>query len=279
MGRTIDSIIEGAQDLPSLPQVVVKVMELTENPDSTAQDIHNVLNQDQVMTAKVLKMANSAYYGFPRRIATVTDAIILLGFKTIKSIVIAASVSDVLSKEVEGYALAPGELWRHSQCAAMTARLIARNTKFSSLDLAYTAALLHDIGKVIANRLMKESYHEVVKRVTTENISFIEAENQVLGFDHAQIGARVAQKWNLPPELVEAIALHHSPDSAQINTKLTAIVHIADAVCLSMGIGIGVDGMLYTLSKESLALLGISEEDIEGFISQLVDMFIDQQSF
>lgn len=280
MGRvTFDSIIEGVNDLPALPQVVIRVMELTENPDSTAQDINNVLNQDQGMTAKVLRMANSAFYGFPRRIATVTDAIVFLGFRTIRSIVMAASVSDILSREIEGYALAPGELWRHSQCTAMTARLIARNTKFGSLDLAYTAALLHDIGKVILNNFMKEGYHEVVDRVISEDISFIDAENQILGFNHALVGARVAEKWNLPPELVEAIALHHNPDNARLNKKLTSIIHVADAVCLSMGIGIGVDGMRYPLSNESLQLLNINEENIESMVSQLVDMFADQQSF
>ncbi|MEN6461301.1 MAG: HDOD domain-containing protein [Syntrophomonas sp.] len=280
MGRvTIDTIIEGVNDLPALPQVVIRVMELTENPDSTAQEINNVLNQDQGMTAKVLKMANSAFYGFPRRIATITDAIVFLGFRTIRSIVMAASVSDILSKEFAGYALAPGELWRHSQSTAMAARLIAKNNKFGSVDLAYTAALLHDIGKVILNNLMKEGYHEVVARVTSDNVSFIEAENQILGFNHALVGARVAEKWNLPPELVEAIALHHSPSDAQINKKLTSIVHIADAVCLAMGIGIGIDGMLYPLSNESLQLLNMNEDNIESTVSQLVDMFADQQSF
>lgn len=276
---TLESIIENVNDLPSLPQVVVRVMELTDDPDSTAQDINNVLNQDQSMTAKVLRMANSAFYGFPRRIGTVTDAIVFLGFRTIRSIVVAASVSDILSKEIEGYALAHGELWRHSQSAAMTARLIAKNTRFNSLDLAYTAALLHDIGKVILNSYMKEAYHEVVARVTAENIPFMEAENQVIGFNHAVVGARIAEKWNLPPELVEAIAWHHQPEHAERNKKLTSIVHVADAICLAMGIGIGIDGMMYPLSKESLSLLNLDEDHIETMVSQLVDMFVDQQSF
>ena len=149
MGKiSLESIVEAVNDLPALPQVVVQVIKLTEDPDSTAQDINYVLNQDQAITAKVLKMANSAFYGFPRRIGSVTDAIIMLGFRTLRSIVMAASVSDILNKEIEGYALEYGELWRHSQCTAMAARLIARKSKFAFLDLAYTAALLHDIGKV-----------------------------------------------------------------------------------------------------------------------------------
>ncbi|MDD3024793.1 MAG: HDOD domain-containing protein, partial [Syntrophomonadaceae bacterium] len=226
---SMDSIVEAVNDLPSLPHIVVKIMELTEDPDSTAQDISNVLSQDQAMTARVLRLANSAFYGFPRRISTINDAIVFLGFKTIRSIVMAVSVSGILSREVEGYALEQGELWRHSQCSAMAARLIARKAKFAIVDLAYTAALLHDIGKVILNSYMKEAYHEVVAKVGEENKSFIETENEVLGFNHAVVGARVAEKWNLPPELVEAIALHHHPEQAEINKRLTAIVHLGDA--------------------------------------------------
>ncbi|HHV15056.1 MAG TPA: HDOD domain-containing protein [Gelria sp.] len=280
MGKiSLQSIVEAVNDLPALPQVVVKVIKLTEDPDSTAQDINYVLNQDQVITARVLKMANSAFYGFPRRIGSVTDAIIRLGFRTLRSIVMAASVSDILSEEMEGYALGYGELWRHSQCTAMAARLIARKSKFAFLDVAYTAALLHDIGKVILNNTMKETYREVVAHVTKDNISFIEAENKVLGFNHAEVGARVAEKWNLPPETVEAIQFHHSPEDAQVNPRLTAIVHLADAICVSMGIGMGIDGLLYPISGEALELLGLDELEIENIISELVDTFADQQIF
>lgn len=275
----IESIVEAVNDLPALPHIVVRVMELSEDPDSTAQDISNVLNQDQAMTARVLRIANSAYYGFPRRISTVTDAIVFLGFKTIRSIVLAVSVSDILSQEMEGYALEYGELWKHSQCSAMAARLIAKKAKLGIMDLAYTAALLHDIGKVILNSYMKEIYHEVVAKIDENNSSFIEAENQVLGFNHAMVGSRVAEKWSLPPELVEAIALHHDPGKAEINKRLTSIVHLADALCVMMGIGIGIDGMLNPISDEAVNLLGFSEKDVENIISELVDAFSDQQSF
>ncbi len=280
MGKvTLEAIVEAVHDMPALPHVVVRVMELTEDPNSTAQDINNALSQDQALTAKVLKMANSAFYGFPRRIATVTDATVLLGFKTVRSIVMAASVSEMLSQEMEGYALAPGELWKHSQSVAMAARHIAKKCKLGFVDVAYTAGLLHDIGKVILNSTLKDSYHEVVELVAEQNIPFMDAEIQVLGFNHAMVGSKIAEKWNLPPELVEAIADHHNPEQAQINKNLTAIVHVADAICVSMGIGIGIDGMLYPLSSQSLELIGLNENEIDMVIGQLTDVFVDQQSF
>lgn len=276
---SLEQLVAAVNDLPALPHVVVKVMQLSEDPDSTAQDINNVLTQDQSMTARVLRLANSAFYGFPRRISTVTDAVVLLGFRTIRSIVLAASVSEILNQEVGGYALEPGELWRHSQSSAIAARMIAKRVKYPALDVAYTAALLHDIGKVILNNNMKEAYREVVGKIENTGIPFNEVETDVMGFNHAQVGAQVAEKWNLPPELVEAIMYHHEPEKATINKKLTAIVHVADAVSVTMGIGVGIDGMLYPVSSEAMQLLGIDEIAIESIISEMADVVSDQQSF
>ncbi len=275
---SLETIVERVNDIPALPQIVLRVMKMTDDPDTTAQDINKVLNQDQSMTARVLRLANSAYYGYARRIASVTDAVVLLGFNTIRSIVLAAAVSEMLNKKYEGYALEEGELWRHSQACAIIARTVARRSKFMQLDAAYTAGLLHDIGKVILNHFMKNAYHEVVDLVESREMPFMEAEEEILGFTHALVGSRVAEKWNLPPQLVEAIAYHHYPDKAVTNPKLTAIVHLADAICLSMGIGMGVDGLLYPVSAGALQTLGLTEQDIESMISELVDLLSDPQS-
>lgn len=273
------SIIQSVDNLPALPHVVTRVMELTDDPDASIQDINAVLQQDQGMTARVLRMANSAFYGFPRRIATVTDATILLGFKTLRSILMAASVNDLMNKDMDGYALENGNLWKHSQFVAYAARLIAKKAGFTSLDLAYTAGLLHDIGKIILDSYLKESYQEVISKVNNQQVTFLEVENEVIGFNHAQIGARIAQKWNLPDELVESIALHHNPEEAKLNRQLTAIVHLADTIVLYMGVGIGISGLRYSFSGTSLQLLGLGEKDLESLIAQLADLLVDIQSF
>jgi len=273
------SIIQSVENIPALPHVVIRVMQLTEDPNSSIQDINAALQQDQGMTARVLRMANSAFYGFPRRIATVTDATILLGFKTLRSILIAAAVNDLMNKDMEGYALENGNLWKHSQFVAYASRLIAKQAGFTSLDLAYTAGLLHDIGKIILDSYLKESYQEVINKVNSQPVTFLEVENEVIGFNHAQIGARIARKWNLPDELAESIALHHNPEKARVNPRLTAIVHLADTIVLYMGVGIGISGLKYSFSASSLQLLGLEERDLEGLISQLADLLVDLQSF
>ncbi len=276
---TIDDIVAKVDELPSLPHIVIRVMELTEDPDSSAFDVNEVISQDQSMTAQVLRMANSLYYGYSRRIATVTDAIILIGFNAVRSIVLAASVSKFLKKELSGYILGEGELWIHSQSAAVFARLLAKRTKFRTIELAYTATLLHDIGKLVLNSYLHDAYQEVIRVVNEEKMPFDQVENSIIGFDHAEVGGKVAEKWNLPAELVEAITFHHQPERAEINPQLAAIVHTADAVAMQMGMGIGVDGLLYPLSHEALDLIGVAGDDLEMLMSEIVDVFVDQDMF
>ena len=272
---TLEEVIAQIEEVPALPTVVVRVMQMTEDPDSTVNDINRVLSQDQAMTARVLRLANSAFYGFARRIGSISEAVILLGFKTIRGIVLAAAVSDIMNRSTDGYALDKGELWRHSQAAAIAASTIARKVKFSNLDLAFTASLLHDIGKIILNKAMKESYLEVVEMVEQEKIIFLEAEYNVLGFHHAMIGGRIAEKWRLPTDLVEAIEYHHDPMEAKINKELVAITHVADCICVSMGIGVGIDGMLYKVSAEAMELLKLDDMMIEEMIAELIDLYAD----
>lgn len=272
-------VVEAVNDLPSLPQIIDRVVGLVDNPNSTAQDINDIITRDQSLTAKVLRLANSAHYGYPRRISTVTEATVLLGFSTVKSMVMAASVSDLMAREMPGYALAPGELWRHSQGAAITSRFIARRLGFGFIEVAYTAALLHDIGKVILNHHLEQSYREVVELIKGNRMSFAEAEKEVLGFDHAEVGSRVAEKWNLPPELVEAIACHHKPEEAVQTCRLTAIVHTADALCMMLGVGLGLDGLDYRLSEPALKELGLDLSEVENLISLVGDNLADESSF
>lgn len=274
----LDQVVSRVKDLPALPAIVTRVIQLTEDPNSTAKDLSDVLGQDQSLAAKVLRLANSAYYGFPRRINSITDAVVLLGFGTIRSLIMAASVYDVLKRPVEGYALAPGELWRHSQACAMGARLIAQRAKYRSLEQAYVAGLLHDIGKIVLNEYMAEAYQKVIEKVMEKQVPFMEVEAEILGFDHSVVGAKVAEKWNLPIELVEAIGCHHRPMQSTSNPEVTSIVHVADSLCMMMGIGLGLDGLYYPLDEKAIELLKLKPEDLETIISRLADSLIDTNS-
>lgn len=276
---TLDEIIRKVEDLPALPNIANEIMRLTEDPDSTVKDIEQAIMKDQSLTTRVLRLANSAYYGYARRISTISEASVLLGFQAIRSITLSASVGGLLMKEVPGYGLRENELWRQSQSCAIISRYIARKVRFAKIDQAYVAGLLRDIGKVIVSYYLTEHFKKIMDLVENENLSFLDAEERVLGFHHGQVGAEVAKKWNLPEDLVEAIAYHHSPEEATINPKLTAIIHLADAVVMMLGIGLGVDGMVYNVSNQAIEALGIDEIMLQQIMSDVSDLLLDEDAF
>ncbi len=274
----IESVVQSVDELPSLPQVALEVMRLTRDPTTSARELNDVICQDQAITANMLRLANSAYYGFPRLIGTVGEAVVLLGFQTVRSIVLTAALGDTLNREVKSYSLAKGELWKHSLGVAIAARMIAQRAGYKYLDLAYTAGLLHDVGKIVLADYLEKYYSEVMERVSSAEVSFSDAELEILGIDHAQTGGEVAKKWSFPAEIVEAINLHHKPDFAEQDPKLTAITHIADIMCTLIGVGIGVDGLLYQTSANAVEILGLDQIVLEEIIADLIDVFTAEES-
>ncbi|ABR46996.1 metal dependent phosphohydrolase [Alkaliphilus metalliredigens QYMF] len=274
----IEKIVNHVEDIPTLPHMINKIMELTDDPESTVQDIENQIMKDQGLTTRVLRRANSAYYGYPRRISSISQATVLLGFETIRNITLSDAVKGILAEELPGYGLKQEDLWVQSQSCAMISRHIAKKLKYKQADEVYIAGLLRDIGKVILSHYLGERYQLVSKQVI-EGKTFLEAEEEVLGFHHAEIGARVAEKWNLPADLVDAIAYHHTPEKSEMNAITTSIVHIADAVTMMMGIGLGVDGMAYGLSPYAIEKLSLTEVQVQEIIGECIDLLVDESSF
>lgn len=282
MGKvSIDEIIAKIDELPAIPALVMRALELIDDPRSHVNQLAEIISSDQALAAKILRLANSAYYSFPRKVSTITDAIVILGFSTLKSLIIAASTYNLLNKEVEGYGLAQGELWKHSISCAMAARLLARRIRFKSPETAFVGGLLHDIGKMVLNSYMKEEFQEILEYVEKNKVPFTEAEKEIIGFDHAEIGAKVAEKWNFPEELVNAIHYHHAPLSVENKTKkanLIDIIHISDAIVLMMGFGLGVDGLMYPIEEQVVERAGISMDDLNEIGNKLIESFADTEA-
>jgi len=275
---SLNDIVQKVEELPALPHVTYRVLKLTSDPKTSIAELVDTITKDQVLTAKVLRMANSAYYGYARRIYSINEAVVILGFSTVRNLVLAASVYNVMDKEFQGYFLPKGDLWKHSMSTALTARLLAKKIGYELPDQAFVAGLLHDIGKIILNTYMKTMFDKVLDKVNKENIPFMKAEQEILGFDHAVVGSRVAEKWNIPSELVESIAKHHCPSQADINPVLTSIIHVADAASMSMGIGLGGDGMLYPFDSFVTDKLKLTKEIVEETISEIADSLIDAET-
>lgn len=276
---SLEYIVSKVDDMKVLPEIINKIISLTEDPDSTVEDMEKAILGDQILTTKILRLANSAYYGYARKISTISQATVLLGFQAIKSIALASTVSIFLTSELKGYSLGKNELWTQSQTCAIVSRYIAKHIKYPSPEEAYVAGLLRDIGKTILNQHMEKEYSEVLNLVEEGNMSFLEAEKAILGFDHAEIGEKVAEKWNLPKALVDSIGHHHTPEDSNINQLLVSIVHVADAITMMMGVGLGLDGLAYSLSPIAIDALGLTEIDFDNIISNVSDLVADEDSF
>lgn len=259
MNYSIDLLIQEANKLPPIPQAAQKALELIRNPGSSAADVAGVLGTDQILAARVLRQANSAYYGMENRIVTVQQAIVVLGLNIIQDIIMTSAVSHYLSRPLPGYDLQKGELWDHAIGTAIGARLISKRQHLKIDDEAYFAGLLCDIGKLIFGNRLQETG---VNTSGCEGQSFLEVERTNFGIDHAMLGAEIARHWQLPENLVAAIAFHHEPQTAVDHKLLVSTIHIADVSMMILGIGIGVDGLRYPLDEDALKQTRMNWEDL-----------------
>ncbi|MCP5067381.1 MAG: HDOD domain-containing protein [bacterium] len=226
-------------DLPGIPSVASKVMTATADPNTSADDLRQVIETDPALAVRILKVANSSLYAFSRGIETLRHAIALLGFRTVENLVMAASLRDVFTN----FGLSEKLLWEHSTLAgAVSARLSAYGPIDVDRESAFTAGLLHDLGKIALANSAREQYSKIIMRTYNEGIAFRDAEREEFGFDHAELGALVGEKWKLPERLVHAICYHHHdpadyPDGPPEAGRLIALTAVATRCCSRLGYG------------------------------------------
>ncbi|MDA0749049.1 MAG: HDOD domain-containing protein [bacterium] len=197
--------------LPTLPTIITQLIGLLGNPKSSARQVAQLISTDQALTAKILKVANSAFYGFPREIATVQLAIVVLGFEQVKNLSLSVAVLKRFSKGTEHRLFDRQRFWDHAIACGVAGRLLARKFQPKMEGEAFVAGVLHDIGKLILIEYFAEEFSQALELAEAEEMSIAEAEEQVLGVTHADVGGWLAEKWNLPPALVQALAFHHHP--------------------------------------------------------------------
>ena len=257
---TAPEVAAAVAELPPMPSSIQEVISACDDQDMTVGQLSQVVLRDQSLTANILKLANSSFYGHARRVTTVTEAVVMLGFSAIKSLAISSHTARLLSGSLPGYGLQQGELWRHSISVAFTARRLAVEVQLAPVEEAFVAGLLLDIGKTILSSYMENAFDEVTRISQERRVPFHEVEAELLGFDHAELGAQIASSWSFPPELEEAIRFHHSPSGATLKPALAHCVHLADAACMMLGVGLGSDGLMYGMDPASLAVLDITPD-------------------
>lgn len=224
-------VTEATMTLPTFPIVASRLIEEVARPDATSEEIARILSLDPALTARTLKLANSDFYGFPRKVGSVDLAVLVLGANTIRDLVLTSSVVQTLGQS--GSALEG--LLSHSMACGIAARALAERAKFRLTGDAYAAGLLHDLGKVALRQNDPSRYDEVLALCRTEHTPVAEAERGLFGSDHAEVGGWLAERWGLPADIVEAIACHHRPDAAARNRALSALVHIANSLAERAG--------------------------------------------
>ena len=255
---SIESILDKVDELPEIPQIAIQVMNVVNDPDSNVMDLSNIVSKDQGLTAKLLRLCNSAFYGVSRKITTVTDAVSILGFNTVKSIVLMATTYNTVNKSLSGYGLKQGELWEHSLYSAHTARYIADLVKYNDMEEAFIAGLLHDIGKIVLNQHALPEVFRATNLSKAQETPLYKAEQDIIGFDHAMTGAALAERWNFPVILVESIKSHHEVDNITDENILGAITMLANIIALISKDGVN-DMTLALIPNKILNVLGISD--------------------
>jgi putative nucleotidyltransferase with HDIG domain len=257
-------IVNRVQNLPTPPIVFSQICNLINDPEASAYDVAGLISEDPALTAKILKLTNSSFYGIPRTITNVKQATVILGLEVVRSLVISASVFDMFSRKYKFDVAYLDNFWRHSLMVAFMARIISRMERFSAFleaELSFAGGLLHDIGKLILISHMPDE-HAAIKTLTTQNSGLPEydAEMQVLEFSHTDIGAFLCAKWNLPETLCQAIRDHHDKGSVSTNAQ-SGLIHLADYLAHKMDL---VDGAsrpnLSALCPEVWGMLGLSPD-------------------
>lgn len=258
-----DAIIEKIGEIPTMPPVVMKMTQLLSNPDVSFRELSETLKYDPGMTANVLRLANSAYFGFRHKVDSIHQGIVRLGTKRMYELVIAAAVSPMAIQEVRGYDLPAGKLWEHSVHVAVGTEELASLLRIKLPEFAFTAGLLHDIGKIVLGTFIDVDVKPILQLVNHENMTFNDAEREILGINHAEVGALLFKKWDLPQSIIDVIEYHHEPRKYSGDSMVVKIVHIADALALMSGIGTGKDGLRYRLSQQVIDSLNLTTQLIE----------------
>jgi len=265
-------IIKDTRSLPTIPGIINKLSSLAEDGRVSVDELAKVVASDQVLSAKILKLVNSPFYGFSGRISTVSKALILLGVNVVKSLAISSSIFEIMEKNVVG-------LWEHSLGSAVAANIIAKRLNLPECEEISTAALLHDIGKVIIKIRLETDYDNVLAVIKEKDVPMVDAERELLNIDHAEIGQLLGKSWLLPEKLIEPIACHHNVEKSNTQLVKTSVVHISDVLVKASGFGYSGDDFVPGIQPLAWEKLGLNEPMLKEIVKEFEDNLVEAKNF
>ena len=268
-------IIASIASVPPLPTASAEVIQLIRDPDIPSTKIAQAIEYDPSLTTNVLRLANSAFFGYPRSVSTVKDALFRLGTNQVFQLVVAATVGKMAQTPVRGYDLSGGDLWDHLIGTAIGSIKIAQALKLEIPPYTFTAALTHDVGKVVLGTFVEVDADSIRTLAHDRKMSFERAEHRVLGIDHAEVGAFLLERWKLPEQLVEAVRWHHQPEHHPGDPLVANVVHVADVVCLMAGVGAGLDALSYQPSSRVMDQLGLEMNILDKIVYEILNELME----
>lgn len=268
----VDNIISKIDDLPTLPVVIQRILQLINDPKATTKQVGSIINSDQSLTAKTLKLVNSAFYGFSKKITTVDQAIVVIGFNAVKNLAISASVFDIFKNINQKSSFDRYSFWTHCVATAFIAKQISEDTRIGNSGEIFVSALLHDIGKIILDIYFPNEMNKVLYNANNKNITFIQSEEEILKFTHEELGFLLCRKWNLPDNLYIPIRYHHHPNKAIKYESVVAIVHTANIIAKAGNIGYNGYSVTPKISTHAWNLLKDMKPDLS---SETIKIYID----
>jgi HD-like signal output (HDOD) protein len=263
------TVLKNIRNLPTLPDVVVQISRLCDDPNSSTREIAELIEKDPVLTTKVLKLVNSSYFGLSRELFSVHQALVLIGYNNLKSLVLSASMLQVFSKDSQVGAFSRKALWKHSVGVGVGARFLAKRFRAADPEQSFVAGLIHDVGKVIIDWFFHPEFIKIIETVDREHCWIRDAELSVMDVTHEEIGGYLAARWNLPKALHGAISHHHQLENAQEHAATAALVQLADMLIRSLDVGYGGDSKVPILEKQVSEILPLEDslEDVSLALS------------
>ncbi len=256
-------------EISSLPEITTRIVEVVEDPKSTAQDMHDIVKNDPALAAKILKVVNSAFYGLPAQISSLDRAIIMLGLSAVKNIALAASLSRLFRPGAISDAFDARDLWEHCIGVGVCARMLAASG-FGQAEEAFVAGLVHDMGLLVEYQLFPEKLKQVVEICAAQPQDFLATEQAVIGANHQQFGNALAVKWKFPPALRYSISYHHNPERLRPEfRRLVTAVQVADAICGQNQIGFYLTTQTSEITEEMLEQVGVTPERVGELLETL----------
>ena len=266
-----EQIAQHIDRFPKMPPLCQSLLGYLEDPDVDFKTIRDLVQYDPGLTANVLKLANSVYFGPAQEISSLQAALVRLGTRRIFELVLSLTVSGRLVTALPGYGLAGRDLLRHSIWTAVAAQELAGILQMKNVDTVFTVGLLHDLGLLLLDPFISGEQERFTHIFEDRRLSFDQAEKEVLGMDHAEAGAKILELWQLGPEIVAGVRWHHEPAEAAEFQDLIYLIHLADMLSLSEGIGTGLYGLQFNVSAEPVKALGLKKEHLEYTASKTLD--------